>query len=49
MVSMFILWIVAFIGVFLKWRWTPGIVIVALAWTLVLLSLHMTSTIPLNF
>lgn len=49
MLSMFVLWIVAFIGVFLRWRWTPAVVIVTLVWTLVLLKLHMSSDIPLNF
>lgn len=49
MLSMFVLWIVAFVGVFLKWRYTPAIVIVTLIWTLILLRAHMTSAIPLNF
>lgn len=49
MLSMFVLWILAFVGVFLKWRYTPAIVIVTLVWTLLLLHFHMTSAIPLNF
>jgi len=49
MFSMFVLWIVAFIGVFLRRRWTTGVVLVALVWTGVLLRLHMSSDIPLNF
>lgn len=49
MLSMFVLWIVVFVGVFLRWRWTPGLVLLTLAWTLVLLKLHMSSSLPLNF
>ena len=49
MFSMFLLWIGAFLGIFLKWRWTPALVIVTLVWTLVLLKLHMSSALPLNF
>ena len=49
MLSMFVLWIVVFVGVLLRWRWTPGLVLVTLAWTLVLLKSHMTSDLPLNF
>ena len=49
MLSMFILWIVVFIGIFRGWRWTPFLVLATLAWTLVLLRLHMTSDIPLSF
>jgi hypothetical protein len=49
MFSMFVLWIIAFIGVFLRQRWTTAVVIAALVWTVVLLNLHITSSIPLNF
>lgn len=49
MLLTFLLWIAAFVGVFLRWRWTPAVVIVSLVWTLVVLRLHMTSSIPLNF
>lgn len=49
MLSMFILWIVVFIGIFRAWRWTPLLALGTLAWTLVLLRLHMTSEIPLSF
>lgn len=49
MLSMFLLWIAAFVGVFLRWRWTPGLVLIALGWTAVLLKLHMSSSLPLNF
>jgi hypothetical protein len=49
MLSMFVLWIVAFIGVFLRRRWTIPVTLVTLAWTVVLLRLHMSSDIPLNF
>lgn len=49
MFSMFALWIVVFLGVFFKRRWTIPLALVTLVWTLVLLRLHMTSPIPLNF
>ncbi|MFM7212286.1 MAG: hypothetical protein ACKOFP_05270 [Actinomycetota bacterium] len=49
MLSMFVLWIVVFVGIFKGWRWTPFLVLGTLAWTLVLLRLHMTSDIPLSF
>lgn len=49
MLSMFIVWIIVFIGVFRKWRWTPALAVANLVWTIVLLRLHMTDPIPLNF
>ncbi|MDP1878585.1 MAG: hypothetical protein Q8M17_13635 [Actinomycetota bacterium] len=49
MFSMFVLWIAVFAGIFLRWRWTVGLVLVTLAWTVVLLRLHISSPIPLNF
>lgn len=49
MLAMFVLWIAAFVGVFLRWRWTPAVVIVTLVVTVILLRAHMTSSIPLNF
>lgn len=49
MLSMFVLWIVAFVGVFRGWRWTPILVLVTLGWTLVLLRFHMTSDLGLEF
>jgi hypothetical protein len=49
MFAMFALWIVAFIGVFLHRRWTIPVALVALAWSAVILRLHMSSDIPLNF
>ena len=49
MFAMFVLWIVAFVGVFLRRRWTIPVVLVALVWTAVILKLHMSSDIPLNF
>lgn len=49
MLSMFVLWIVAFVGVFLRKRWTIPVTLVTLVWTVVLLRLHMSSDIPLNF
>lgn len=49
MVSMFILWIVVFVGIGLRWRATPILALATMAWTLVLLRMHMTSEIPLSF
>jgi len=49
MLSMFVLWIVVFLGIFRGWRSTPFLVLGTLAWTLVLLRLHMTSDTPLSF
>ena len=49
MLSMFVLWAIVFWGVFRGRRWVPVLTLVTLAWTIVLLRLHMTSAIPLNF
>lgn len=49
MLSMFVLWVVVFIGIFRGWRWTPLLALATLGWTLVLLRLHMTSDLPLSF
>jgi hypothetical protein len=49
MVSMFVLWIVVFIGIFFQRRWVIPLSLVALVWTVVLLRLHMTDPIPLSF
>lgn len=49
MFAMFVLWSVAFLGVLLHRRWTIPVTLAALAWTAVILRLHMTSDIPLNF
>ena len=49
MLSMFVLWFVVFIGVFLRRKWTIPLTIVTLVWTVVLLRLHMTDPIPLSF
>lgn len=49
MLSMFVLWIVVFAGVFRGWRWTPILVLATLGWTLVLLRFHMTSDLGLEF
>ena len=49
MLSMFVLWFVVFIGVFLRRKWTIPLTIVTLVWTAVLLRLHMTDPIPLSF
>jgi hypothetical protein len=49
MALMFVLWLLAFVGVLLQWRGTIGLALVAMAWTVVVLRLHMSSDIPLNF
>ncbi len=49
MLSMFVIWIIVFIGIARGWRWVPVLAIANLAWTLVLLKSHMTDPIPLNF
>ncbi len=49
MFSMFALWTIVFIGIFLRQRWVTPLAVVTLAWTLVLLTLHMSDPIPLNF
>ncbi|MFY9331098.1 MAG: hypothetical protein WAO41_05410 [Candidatus Nanopelagicales bacterium] len=49
MFLMFFFWGAAYVGVFLHKRWTIPVALVALAYTLVMLRVHMTDTIPLNF
>jgi len=49
MFSMFVLWVVVFAGIFLRKRWVIPVTLVTLVWTLVLLKMHMTDPIPLNF
>jgi len=49
MLSMFVLWFIVFAGIAKKWRWTPALAILTLVWSLVLLEMHMTDPIPLNF
>jgi len=49
MLSMFLLWIAVFLGIFFRKKWVPPLAVVSLIWTLVLLRLHMTDPIPLNF
>lgn len=49
MFSMFLLWALVFIAVFLSRRWAIALAVVTIAWTLVLLTMHMTDPIPLNF
>ena len=49
MLSMFILWAIICWGVFRHQRWVIPLTLVTLVWTIVLLRLHMTSSIPLNF
>ena len=49
MFSMFLLWAVVYAGIFLRKRWAIPVTVLTLVWTLVLLKLHMTNPIPLNF
>jgi hypothetical protein len=49
MALMFVLWMLAFVGILLRWRPTVALVLVALAWTVIVLRLHISSEIPLNF
>jgi hypothetical protein len=49
MFSMFALWIAVFAGILTRQRWTVALVLVTLVWTVVLLRLHISSDIPLNF
>lgn len=49
MFSMFVIWIVVFVGIFRRWRWIPFLALFALLWTIVLLKMHITSPIPLEF
>ncbi len=49
MLSMFVLWLIVFAGIVLRWRWTPGLVILTLILTAVLLRMHINDPIPLNF
>lgn len=49
MFSMFVLWFLVFIGIFTRKKWVPALSLVAMVWTLVLLTMHMTDPIPLNF
>lgn len=49
MFSMFVLWIAVFVGVLQQRKWVIPLTLVALVWTLILLRLHMTSPLPLEF
>lgn len=49
MFSMFVLWAAVFLGVVFRKSWVIPITLVTLGWTLLLLRLHMTDPIPLNF
>jgi len=49
MLMMFVLWIAVFLGVFARRKWVIPLSIVALVWTAVLLRLHMTDPLPLEF
>lgn len=49
MLSMFVLWIIVFLGVFFRRHWVIPLSVVAIVWTLVILRLHMTDPIPLSF
>jgi hypothetical protein len=49
MLLMFVVWLVVFIGIFRGWKWVPLLAIANLAYTLLVLRIHMTDPIPLNF
>lgn len=49
MLLMFVVWFVVFIGIFRGWRWVPLLALANLAYTLLVLRIHMTDPIPLNF
>jgi hypothetical protein len=49
MLLMFVIWLVVFVGIFRGWRWTPLLALANLAYTLLVLRIHMTDPIPLNF
>lgn len=49
MFAMFVLWMAVFVGIFLKWRWTVAVVLIALVYTVLILRLHISDPIPLNF
>ena len=45
----FLLWVIVFIGIFLRQRWTLPLGLVGLIATVVFLKMNMDSVIPLNF
>lgn len=49
MLSMFVLWAIVLLGIFRRQRWVVPVALVTIVWTVVLLRLHMTDPIPLNF
>jgi hypothetical protein len=49
MFLMFVVWLVVFIGIFRGWRWIPLLALANLGYTLLVLRIHMTDPIPLNF
>lgn len=49
MLAMFVLWLIVFVGAFRRWRATIPLALVTLVWTAIVLRLHMTSDLPLNF
>jgi hypothetical protein len=49
MLSMFLVWIVVFALAFLRPRFVPPVALIAMGWTLFLLSAHISDPIPLNF
>ncbi len=49
MLSMFVLWTIVFVGIFVRRRWVIPVSLVTIIWTVVLLRPHMTDPIPLNF
>ena len=49
MLSMFILWIAVFLGVFFRKNWVIPLTVAALVWTVIILRLNMTDPITLSF
>ena len=49
MILMFLLWVAVLWAAVRRPRWVPALTLVTLVVTGVLLRLHMTSSIPLNF
>ena len=49
MFSVFVLWTIVFIGIFLRKKWVTPVALVTLGVTVLVLSFHMSSDLPLNF
>ena len=46
---MFALWMIVFVGVFRYRSWVIPLAVVAIIWSVLVLRIHMTSPIDLNF